>query len=218
MAKPSSPAAAARVRGSPATRTTDYGAPASPDWRAVDWRAHLHQVEVDGTPVNYVDIGDGRRASRWCSSTVSAASGRTGSRTSRALAQERRVIALDLPGFGCSQMPRERDLDLRLRPGGRRALRAARAGRVAWSATRWAASSPRRWRSSSRSGSSGWCWSRRRHLHRRHPRSAPIADGRARDRRPSIATHGGCAAAHRRRPPARAALAPALGGAPSQPR
>ena len=29
------------------------------------------------------------------------------------VAQERRCIALDLPGFGQSEMPRERDLDLR---------------------------------------------------------------------------------------------------------
>ncbi len=62
----------------------DYGVTAQPDWRTIDWASHLHQVEIDGSPVNYVDIGVGRRASRSCSSTGSAASGRTGSRTCRA--------------------------------------------------------------------------------------------------------------------------------------
>ena len=47
-------------------------------------------------------------ASRWSSCTGSAASGRTGSRTCPRLAQERRVLALDLPGFGLTPMPDER--------------------------------------------------------------------------------------------------------------
>ena len=36
-----------------------YGRSDTPDWRNVDWPAHTHQVEVDGIPVNYVDIGEG---------------------------------------------------------------------------------------------------------------------------------------------------------------
>lgn len=85
----------------------DYGVTAQPDWRQTDWRRHLHQLEIDGTPVNYVDIGAGEREpvvfvhglggqwQNWLENIPRAA-------------QERRVIALDLPGFGLSPMPRDR--------------------------------------------------------------------------------------------------------------
>jgi pimeloyl-ACP methyl ester carboxylesterase len=84
-----------------------YGETAEPDWRTIDWGAHLHQVEVDGTPVNYVDIGEGElepivfvhglggQWQNWLENIPRAA-------------LERRVIAVDLPGFGRTPMPRER--------------------------------------------------------------------------------------------------------------
>jgi pimeloyl-ACP methyl ester carboxylesterase len=83
-----------------------YGATAQPDWRKIDWPAHLRQAEIDGRPVNYVDIGSGPREpvvfvhglggqwQNWLENLPRAA-------------QERRVIALDLPGFGLSPMPRD---------------------------------------------------------------------------------------------------------------
>jgi pimeloyl-ACP methyl ester carboxylesterase len=83
----------------------DYGVTAQPDWRTIDWLSHLHQLEIDGRPVNYVDIGSGPREpivfvhglggqwQNWLENLPRAA-------------QERRVIALDLPGFGLSPMPR----------------------------------------------------------------------------------------------------------------
>jgi pimeloyl-ACP methyl ester carboxylesterase len=84
-----------------------YGETAQPDWRRVDWVRHLHQVDIDGAPVNYVDIGSGDREpvvfvhglggqwQNWLENLPRAA-------------RERRVIALDLPGFGLSAMPRDR--------------------------------------------------------------------------------------------------------------
>src|SRR5918999_3559037 len=81
-----------------------YGATADPGWRSIDWRTKLTTVEIDGTPVNYVDIGSGEREpivfvhglggqwQNWLENIPRAA-------------QERRVIALDLPGFGLSAMP-----------------------------------------------------------------------------------------------------------------
>jgi pimeloyl-ACP methyl ester carboxylesterase len=84
-----------------------YGETAQPDWRQIDWSRHLHQVEIDGSPINYVDIGSGEREpivfvhglggqwQNWLENLPRAA-------------RERRVIALDLPGFGRSAMPRER--------------------------------------------------------------------------------------------------------------
>jgi pimeloyl-ACP methyl ester carboxylesterase len=84
----------------------DYGVTAQPDWRTIDWVTHLHQLEIDGRPVNYVDIGAGEREpivfihglggqwQNWLENLPRAA-------------QERRVIALDLPGHGLSPMPRD---------------------------------------------------------------------------------------------------------------
>jgi pimeloyl-ACP methyl ester carboxylesterase len=99
-ARPASPRAARRVHDG-------YGATAQPDWRTIDWRSRLHQVEIDGTAVNYVDIGSGDRHpivfvhglggqwQNWLENIPRAA-------------QERRVIAVDLPGFGLSPMPRDK--------------------------------------------------------------------------------------------------------------
>ena len=84
----------------------DYGETARPDWRSIDWGAHLNQVEIDGRPVNYVDIGAGElepivfvhglggQWQNWLENIPRAA-------------QERRVVALDLPGFGLSPEPRD---------------------------------------------------------------------------------------------------------------
>lgn len=84
----------------------DYGETASPDWRSVDWRAHVHDTEVCGRQIRYVDIGEGDgppvvfihglsgRWQNWLENIPRVAA-------------ERRVVALDLPGFGGSQMPAE---------------------------------------------------------------------------------------------------------------
>src|SRR3954462_7351145 len=105
----------ARVFASSARPTTpwrarqadsEYGVTAEPSWREVDWPAHLHQTEIHGSTVNYVDIGSGDgepvvlvhglggQWQNWLENIPRAA-------------QERRVIALDLPGFGLSPMPRD---------------------------------------------------------------------------------------------------------------
>src|SRR3954453_16531026 len=87
----------------------DYGASAEPDWREVDWREHLHSIEIDGRQVNYVDYGEGSPGvhpvvlvhglggcwQNWLENIRPIA------------ALGRRVIALDLPGFGYSEMPSE---------------------------------------------------------------------------------------------------------------
>ena len=87
---------------------SDYGRTAEPSWREVDWLAHLHQVEIGGRRVNYVDIGADTDESpvvfihglggcwqNWIENLPRAAT-------------ERRCIAMDLPGFSESEMPRER--------------------------------------------------------------------------------------------------------------
>jgi pimeloyl-ACP methyl ester carboxylesterase len=92
----------------------DYGAPAEPNWREVDWREHLRQVQVDGRSVNFVDYGEGSPElhpvvmihglggcwQNWLENIRPVA------------ASGRRVIALDLPGFGHSEMPADGEISI----------------------------------------------------------------------------------------------------------
>src|SRR5215210_7390632 len=99
-APPSAPWHARRADG-------DYGRGAEPNWRDVDWLAHLNQVEIAGRSVNFVDIGSGE------GEPIVLVHGLSGQwqnwlENIPRLAQERRVIAPDLPGFGLSEMPFER--------------------------------------------------------------------------------------------------------------
>lgn len=101
-ARPAAPWAALRAGD-------DYGTPAEPDWREIDWSPYVHQVEIDGRSINYCDYGQARDGARpvvlvhglgacwqcWLETIP------------RLAAEGRRVIALDLPGFGASEMPRE---------------------------------------------------------------------------------------------------------------
>jgi pimeloyl-ACP methyl ester carboxylesterase len=98
-------------RAAPATiaagrRADDsYGATAQPDWRDIDWRDHLHTVEIAGTSVNYVDIGSGDDPPVVFVHGLGGAWQNWLENIPR-VAQARRVLALDLPGFGASEMPR----------------------------------------------------------------------------------------------------------------
>jgi pimeloyl-ACP methyl ester carboxylesterase len=80
-----------------------YGVSDTPDWRNVDWPAHTKQVDINGRSVNYVDIGRGTQ-------TVLFIHGLGGSwqnwlENLPRTAEHCRAIALDLPGFGRSEMP-----------------------------------------------------------------------------------------------------------------
>jgi pimeloyl-ACP methyl ester carboxylesterase len=80
---------------------SDYGNP-DPEWLKIDWREHLHRVELPGAEVNYAEIGEGEPIlfvhglagcwQNWLENLPHF--GRT-----------HRAIALDLPGFGDSPMP-----------------------------------------------------------------------------------------------------------------
>jgi pimeloyl-ACP methyl ester carboxylesterase len=101
------PTAAPTTPGRAREAGDGYGATASPDWRSVDWGAHLHQIEVDGTPVNYADIGEGELEPIVFVHGLGGQWQNFLENIPRA-AQERRVIALDLPGFGSTPEPRDR--------------------------------------------------------------------------------------------------------------
>lgn len=79
----------------------DYGQ-SDGEWLKVDWRPHVHRVELPGATVNYAEIGEGEPivfihgiTSSWQAWLENLPHfGRT-----------HRAIALDLPGFGASPMP-----------------------------------------------------------------------------------------------------------------
>jgi pimeloyl-ACP methyl ester carboxylesterase len=79
----------------------DYGNP-DPNWLKLDWRAHLHRVELPGSEVNYAEIGEG--------DPIVFVHGISGSwqnwlENLPHFGRNHRAIALDLPGFGASPMP-----------------------------------------------------------------------------------------------------------------
>ena len=97
----------------------DYGQTATPDWRATDWSRELKTIEIDGIAFNYVDVGTdsgdedpavlvhglGGQWQNWLENIPR-------------LAQDRRVIAMDLPGFGCTPEPSD-DVDVTIPQYGR---------------------------------------------------------------------------------------------------
>jgi len=74
------------------------------DWMDIDWHRHLRWVRVQGRLVNVLDIGEGP--------AIVLLHGLAGCwqnwlETIPALARDHRVIAMDFPGFGQSEMPSE---------------------------------------------------------------------------------------------------------------
>jgi pimeloyl-ACP methyl ester carboxylesterase len=88
-----------------------YGATASPNWRETDWARELKQIEANGVPMNYVDVGSGDEE------PVVLVHGLGGQwqnwlENIPRLAQDRRVLALDLPGFGLTPEPSDGEISI----------------------------------------------------------------------------------------------------------
>lgn len=81
----------------------DYGLPAAPDWRKRERPIRERQVEIAGRRLNFAESGEGQRAfvlihgmgGRW----------QHWLETIPSLAQHGRVLSVDLPGFGRSELP-----------------------------------------------------------------------------------------------------------------
>ena len=82
----------------------DYGTSDVPPWREVDWPAHLHDTLLEGRRLRYVDIGEGD-APPFLLVHGLAGNWQNWLENIPRLARERRVVALDLPGFGASERP-----------------------------------------------------------------------------------------------------------------
>jgi pimeloyl-ACP methyl ester carboxylesterase len=74
-------------------------------WQDVDWRQHQRWTRIDGRAVNYVEMGSGPPllfvhglAGCWQNWLENIPD----------FARDHRVVAVDLPGFGNSQMPRDK--------------------------------------------------------------------------------------------------------------
>lgn len=87
-----------------------YGPTGRSAWMDVDWRAHQRFVAVDGRWTNVIELGRGDPARP----PVVFIHGLSGSwqnwleNLPHFAAAGHRVVAFDLPGFGASQMPREK--------------------------------------------------------------------------------------------------------------
>ena len=105
------PPLASLLDATPADGPDPYGNP-DPEWLRIDWREHLRTIDVEShghaTSVNYVELGpleDDRGAA------VLFVHGLAGCwqnflENIPHFARHHRVVALDLPGFGASPLPR----------------------------------------------------------------------------------------------------------------
>jgi pimeloyl-ACP methyl ester carboxylesterase len=93
--------AATALTGPPERPAGDYGNP-HPEWREIEWRQYLRRVELPGSSVNYIEIGEGEPLL-----FVHGLSGcwQNWLENLPHFARSHRAIALDLPGFGDSPMP-----------------------------------------------------------------------------------------------------------------
>jgi pimeloyl-ACP methyl ester carboxylesterase len=104
---PISNVAPARLRAAE-TAADDYGVSDSPDWRSIDWPSQLRQTEIDGRSVNYVDLGE--QGEHRPIVFIHGLSGQWQNWLENIprFAEGRRVVAMDLPGFGLSEEPTEK--------------------------------------------------------------------------------------------------------------
>jgi pimeloyl-ACP methyl ester carboxylesterase len=82
----------------------EYGTHGRAEWLDIDWRRHLRAITIHGSAVNYVEMGKG--------SPVVFVHGLAGCwqnwlENIPHFARRHRVIAVDLAGFGQSDLPRE---------------------------------------------------------------------------------------------------------------
>jgi pimeloyl-ACP methyl ester carboxylesterase len=82
-----------------------YGPGGRSPWMDINWREHQRWVTIDGRRVNVIELGSG--------SPVVFIHGLSGSWQNwleqlPVFARDHRVITFDLPGFGASEMPREK--------------------------------------------------------------------------------------------------------------
>jgi pimeloyl-ACP methyl ester carboxylesterase len=86
----------------PADGPDPYGNP-DPEWLRVTWREHLTTIHVGGAELTHVEMGEGEPALLFVHGL--SGSWQNWLENIPHFARSRRVLALDLPGFGASPMP-----------------------------------------------------------------------------------------------------------------
>ncbi len=90
------------------TAVDDYGSDPHAEWLTINWRDYLKHIEIDGRSVNYVDVQNAKNGEtpllfihglggcwqNWLENIPY-------------FARSKRVLAIDLPGFGSSEMPKD---------------------------------------------------------------------------------------------------------------
>ena len=82
----------------------DYGRHGRAPWLDVDWQAAQHRIEIEGREVNYCELGEGPAI---VFIHGLGASWQSWLEQMPELAKDHRVVAMDLPGFGYSELPGE---------------------------------------------------------------------------------------------------------------
>jgi pimeloyl-ACP methyl ester carboxylesterase len=85
--------------------TTAYGLSDDPGWRDITWEDQIQTAQIAGSRVSYVDVGSGSAPPFVLLHGIGGCWQNWIQNIPR-LALERRVIALDFPGFGESTLPR----------------------------------------------------------------------------------------------------------------
>ena len=88
----------------PGSDSADYGSPGRAEWLDVDWGEHRHRVTIFGREVEYVEMGAEHDDAVICIHGLGA-NWQTFLENIPFFAKTHHVIALDLPGFGLSEMP-----------------------------------------------------------------------------------------------------------------
>jgi pimeloyl-ACP methyl ester carboxylesterase len=91
---------------SPPDGPDPYGDP-EPEWLRIDWREHLRTVDVEGTRINYAEMGPTEDETGPPIVFVHGLGGcwQNWLENVPHFARHHRVVALDLPGFGYSPLP-----------------------------------------------------------------------------------------------------------------
>ena len=92
----------------PGAESADYGPRQRSEWLDMDWTQHRRRTTLKGSEVEYVDLGEGDPIV-WIHGL--GACWQTWLENLPFFAKSHRCIALDLPGFGASQMP-EQDISI----------------------------------------------------------------------------------------------------------
>ena len=89
----------------PGAESADYGSSGRAEWLDVDWSQHRRRIAIREREIEYVDFGAGDEVILFIHGL--GAAWQTWLENLPFFARTHRVIALDLPGFGRSQMPKD---------------------------------------------------------------------------------------------------------------